>query len=37
VIHHGDGAWQAFAAAGWTWGGDWSYPLDYMHFSANGL
>jgi hypothetical protein len=37
VIHHGDAAWQAFAAAGWTWGGDWSYPLDYMHFSANGL
>jgi len=37
VIHHGDAAWQAFAAVGWTWGGDWSYPLDYMHFSANGL
>jgi D-alanyl-D-alanine carboxypeptidase-like protein len=37
VIHHGDAAWQAFAVAGWTWGGDWSYPLDYMHFSANGL
>jgi D-alanyl-D-alanine carboxypeptidase-like protein len=37
VIHHGDAAWQAFAAAGWTWGGDWSYPLDYQHFSANGL
>jgi hypothetical protein len=37
VIRHGDAAWQAFAAVGWTWGGDWSYPLDYMHFSANGL
>ncbi len=37
VIHHGDGAWRAFAAVGWVWGGDWSYPLDYMHFSANGL
>jgi D-alanyl-D-alanine carboxypeptidase len=37
VIHHGDAAWQAFAAAGWAWGGDWSYPLDYQHFSANGL
>jgi D-alanyl-D-alanine carboxypeptidase len=37
VIHHGDAAWQAFDAAGWTWGGDWTYPLDYMHFSANGL
>jgi hypothetical protein len=37
VIHHGDPAWLAFAAVGWTWGGDWSHPLDYMHFSANGL
>jgi D-alanyl-D-alanine carboxypeptidase len=37
VIHHGDPACRAFAAAGWTWGGDWTYPLDYMHFSANGL
>jgi hypothetical protein len=37
VIRHGDAAWRAFAAAGWTWGGDWSYPLDHMHFSANGL
>jgi hypothetical protein len=37
VIHHGGAAWRAFAAAGWTWGGDWSYPLDYMHFSATGL
>jgi len=36
VIHHGDAAWRAFTAVGWTWGGDWSYPLDYMHFSANG-
>jgi hypothetical protein len=36
VIHHGDKAWRAFTAVGWTWGGDWSYPLDYMHFSANG-
>jgi hypothetical protein len=37
VIHIGGPAWRAFAAAGWTWGGDWTYPLDYMHFSANGL
>ena len=36
VIHHGDAAWRAFTAVGWAWGGDWSYPLDYMHFSANG-
>ena len=37
VIHHADPAWRAFAAVGWTWGGDWTYPLDYMHFSANGF
>lgn len=37
MIRHGDAAWQAFTAVGWTWGGDWSAPSDYMHFSANGL
>lgn len=36
MIHHGDPAWQAFHAVGWIWGGDWSSPKDYMHFSANG-
>jgi hypothetical protein len=36
VIDHGGPAWRAFTAVGWTWGGDWSYPLDYTHFSANG-
>jgi hypothetical protein len=30
-------AWRAFDAIGWTWGGDWQSPKDYMHFSANGL
>ncbi len=24
---------RAFAAAGWYWGGDWSNPVDYQHFS----
>ena len=37
MIRRGDAAWQAFAAVGWTWGGDWSSPKDYQHFSANGL
>jgi D-alanyl-D-alanine carboxypeptidase len=37
MIAHGDPAWRAFSAIGWTWGGDWQSPKDYMHFSANGL
>ena len=37
MIRHGDAAWQAFAAVGWTWGGDWTSLKDYQHFSANGL
>lgn len=27
---------SAFDAAGWTWGGRWSHPKDYMHFSSTG-
>jgi D-alanyl-D-alanine carboxypeptidase len=26
----------AFAAIGWTWGGSWRSPRDFMHFSATG-
>jgi hypothetical protein len=37
MIKDGDAAWRAFRAIGWTWGGDWRSPKDYMHFSANGL
>jgi hypothetical protein len=37
MIKEGDAAWRAFHAIGWIWGGDWSTPKDYMHFSANGL
>jgi hypothetical protein len=37
MIAHGDAAWRAFHAIGWTWGGDWRSLKDYMHFSANGL
>jgi hypothetical protein len=27
---------EAFAAAGWRWGGRWSASPDYQHFSASG-
>lgn len=27
---------EAFAAIGWSWGGDWSGVVDYQHFSASG-
>jgi D-alanyl-D-alanine carboxypeptidase-like protein len=36
MIHGGDAVVRAFAAANWEWGGYWSYPKDYMHFSRNG-
>ena len=37
MIHPGDAAVNAFAAAGWAWGGDWHSLKDWQHFSANGL
>jgi hypothetical protein len=36
MIFHGDVVWKAFHAIGWGWGGDWSWPIDYQHFSTNG-
>ena len=36
VIHDDDAVVRAFAAAGWSWGGDWSSPIDYQHFSVSG-
>jgi hypothetical protein len=36
MIHGGDAVVRAFAVANWKWGGYWSYPRDYMHFSRNG-
>ena len=36
MIHGGDRVVQAFAAAGWEWGGTWRSVQDYQHFSANG-
>jgi D-alanyl-D-alanine carboxypeptidase-like protein len=36
MVAHGDAVWDAFDAIGWQWGGDWKWPIDYQHFSANG-
>ena len=30
-----DRAWWAFHRIGWEWGGQWTWPTDYQHFSAN--
>ncbi len=32
----GGAAVEAFADIGWEWGGNWPWPRDYQHFSANG-
>jgi hypothetical protein len=36
MIRRGDAVWRAFISVGWKWGGDWTSPKDYQHFSANG-
>ncbi|MFC7616899.1 M15 family metallopeptidase [Actinokineospora soli] len=36
MVFRGDGVVKAFAAAGWSWGGDWSSPVDIQHFTATG-
>ena len=36
VILAGDAVVTAFANRGWTWGGTWSGPIDYQHFSVSG-
>ena len=36
VILEGDGVVRAFAGIDWSWGGNWSNPVDYQHFSASG-
>ncbi len=36
VIHRGGAVVRAFASIGWEWGGNWSWPKDYQHFSATG-
>ncbi|MFD1507745.1 M15 family metallopeptidase [Georgenia yuyongxinii] len=36
MIHDGDAVVRAFATRGWVWGGTWSSPKDYQHFSTTG-
>ncbi|HEY1854955.1 MAG TPA: M15 family metallopeptidase [Solirubrobacterales bacterium] len=36
LIHRGGPVVAAFASVGWGWGGNWSWPKDYQHFSASG-
>jgi poly-gamma-glutamate synthesis protein (capsule biosynthesis protein) len=36
LIHRGGPVVDAFAAAGWQWGGAWSGTKDYQHFSTSG-
>jgi hypothetical protein len=36
MIHRGGRAVEAFAKAGWEWGGNWPWPKDFQHFSASG-
>jgi hypothetical protein len=36
MIHGGDKVVRAFRSIGWSWGGYWSGPKDYQHFSASG-
>jgi hypothetical protein len=36
LIHRRGPVVAAFAWNGWEWGGNWSWPKDYQHFSAGG-
>jgi hypothetical protein len=36
MIFPGDATVRAFAAIGWSWGGDWTSPRDLQHFTATG-
>jgi hypothetical protein len=36
MIHAGGAVVRAFASVGWGWGGSWSSPKDYQHFSSTG-
>jgi D-alanyl-D-alanine carboxypeptidase len=35
MLADGDGVVSAFEGIGWAWGGLWTRPVDYMHFSAD--
>jgi hypothetical protein len=36
LIHRRGPVVAAFAKIGWEWGGNWSWPKDFQHFSRNG-
>jgi hypothetical protein len=36
MIHRRGPVVAAFASIGWKWGGNWAWPKDFQHFSANG-
>ncbi|MGH3853674.1 MAG: M15 family metallopeptidase [Pseudonocardiaceae bacterium] len=36
MVHDGGPAVTAFESVGWTWGGRWPGPVDFMHFSVDG-
>ncbi len=36
MIHEGDFVVETFAHRGWVWGGAWSFPKDYQHFTRAG-
>lgn len=36
LIHRRGPVVRAFAVNGWEWGGNWSWPRDYQHFSEGG-
>jgi len=36
MVHSADSVVAAFAAVGWSWGGAWTRPIDYQHFSRSG-
>jgi D-alanyl-D-alanine carboxypeptidase len=36
MAYRGGALVRAFTRAGWGWGGSWSNPKDYQHFSATG-
>ena len=36
MVFPGDVTVKAFAAIGWSWGGDWTSPRDLQHFTATG-
>ena len=35
MVLRGGAAHEAFTSRGWTWGGDWTSPVDYQHFQKN--